>query len=114
MALASDRTRNRAGGTARKVTAQQTEHLLIVSIGPVQDFIAAARKCQDLWFGSFLLSELARAWPRLHDQQATLIFPGSKLNTDDLSVANKVVAKLPRGWLRSKSCRQLARRWTSG
>ena len=24
-------------------TAQQTEHLLIVSIGPVQDFIAAAR-----------------------------------------------------------------------
>lgn len=40
-------------------TAQQTEHLLIVSIGPVQDFIAAARKCQDLWFGSFLLSELA-------------------------------------------------------
>lgn len=81
-----------------KVTAQQTEHLLIVSIGPVQDFIAAARKCQDLWFGSFLLSELARALAQgLHDQQATLIFPGSKLNTDDLSVANKVVAKLPRG-----------------
>ena len=79
-------------------TAQQTEHLLIVSIGPVQDFIAAARKCQDLWFGSFLLSELARALAQgLHDQKATLIFPGSKLTTDELSVANKVVAKLPRG-----------------
>lgn len=79
-------------------TAQQTEHLLIVSIGPVQDFIAAARKCQDLWFGSFLLSELARALAQgLHDQTATLIFPGSKLTTDELSVANKVVAKLPKG-----------------
>lgn len=33
--------------------------LLAVSIGPVQDFIAAARKTEDLWAGSHLLSRLA-------------------------------------------------------
>jgi CRISPR-associated protein Cmr2 len=76
---------------------QQTEHLLIISIGPVQDFIAAARKCQDLWFGSFLLSELsARIAESLKTEHAELIFPGSKLEADDkVSVANKVVARLP-------------------
>ena len=35
-------------------------HLLLISIGPVQDFIASARKAQDLWFGS-LLSDLSAA-----------------------------------------------------
>lgn len=38
-----------------------TPNLLLVSLGPIQDFIASARRCQDLWFGSFLLSELSRA-----------------------------------------------------
>ena len=33
---------------------------MIVSIGPVQDFIATARKSRDLYFGSWLLSELSR------------------------------------------------------
>lgn len=33
--------------------------LLAVSIGPVQSFIAAARKTEDLWAGSHLLSRLA-------------------------------------------------------
>jgi len=36
-------------------------HVLVISFGPIQDFIASARRCQDLWFGSYLLSELARA-----------------------------------------------------
>ena len=31
-------------------------HLLFVHIGPVQEFIAAARKTRDLWFGSWMLS----------------------------------------------------------
>ena len=35
--------------------------LLAISIGPVQEFIAAARKTRDLWFGSTMLSEVARA-----------------------------------------------------
>ncbi len=33
--------------------------LLVMSIGPVQDFIASARKTQDLWAGSWILSYLA-------------------------------------------------------
>jgi CRISPR-associated protein Cmr2 len=33
--------------------------LLAVSIGPVQDFIAAARSTSDLWAGSHLLARLA-------------------------------------------------------
>ena len=37
-----------------------TRHMLLISLGPVQDFIASARRCQDLWFGSWLLSDLAR------------------------------------------------------
>jgi CRISPR-associated protein Cmr2 len=34
------------------------ENLLVFSIGPVQGFIAAARKIEDLWSGSYLLSYL--------------------------------------------------------
>lgn len=36
-------------------------YLFLVSIGPVQDFIASARRTRDLAFGSWFLSELARA-----------------------------------------------------
>ena len=35
-------------------------HVLIVTLGPIQDFIAAARRTRDLWFGSWLLSELSK------------------------------------------------------
>ncbi|MBU52786.1 MAG: type III-B CRISPR-associated protein Cas10/Cmr2 [Deltaproteobacteria bacterium] len=35
--------------------------LLLIAIGPVQEFIAQARRSRDLWFGSHLLSELSRA-----------------------------------------------------
>jgi CRISPR-associated protein Cmr2 len=40
-----------------------TDHgsMLLISLGPIQDFIQSARRCQDLWFGSWLLSELARS-----------------------------------------------------
>lgn len=87
-----------AATQAAPVVTMEQQHLLIVSIGPVQDFIAAARKCQDLWFGSFLLSELARELAQgLTDQKAQLIFPGSKLLADERSVANKIVAALPPG-----------------
>jgi len=34
------------------------QYLFVFSLGPVQEFIAAARKAQDLWAGSFLLSHL--------------------------------------------------------
>ena len=37
------------------------KYVLIVSVGPVQGFIASARRSRDLWCGSWLLSEIAKA-----------------------------------------------------
>lgn len=52
------------------------KYIIIVSIGPVQSFIAAARKSQDLWCGSWLLSEVSKAAAKtLHQNGAELIFP---------------------------------------
>ncbi len=51
-------------------------HLLLLRLGPVQDFIAQARRTRDLWLGSFLLSEVSRAAARaLVRGGADLIFP---------------------------------------
>lgn len=55
-------------------------HLLRIHIGPVQEFIAAARRSRDLWFGSWLLSELSKAAALAVAQReaaglAALIFP---------------------------------------
>ena len=36
------------------------KHLLAFHIGPVQEFIVAARRTQDFWIGSWLLSHLSR------------------------------------------------------
>jgi CRISPR-associated protein Cmr2 len=70
-------------------------HLLAISIGPVQEFIAAARRTRDLWFGSYLLSEVSRAVAiEVENQGGTLIFPAS---THAENVANVIVAELPAG-----------------
>lgn len=77
-------------------------YLYVLSIGPVQDFIAAARRTRDLWFGSHLLSEISKAAAReIVGSGGTLIFPGLKkedfrLNPEnDFNVANIILAKLP-------------------
>ena len=50
--------------------------LLKFQIGPVQDFIAAARSTRDLWSGSYLLSSIAAAALReLKAQGGEVIFP---------------------------------------
>lgn len=50
--------------------------LLKIQIGPVQDFIAAARSTRDLWSGSYLLSWLAAVGIRhLAERGGSLIFP---------------------------------------
>lgn len=77
-------------------------HLLRIHIGPVQEFIAAARRSRDLWFGSWLLSELsksaalavARAEP---GSLEALVFPAPADWPDlqpgsPLNVANEIVA----------------------
>ena len=54
------------------------DHFLVtLSLGPVQSLISAARRTRDLWCGSWLLSETARAAARvLHQRQpGCLIFP---------------------------------------
>jgi CRISPR-associated protein Cmr2 len=69
---------------------------LVVSLGPVQEFIASARRCQDLWFGSWVLSDLARATAEgivAAAGEGSLVFPAAL--GDELSVANKIVAVLP-------------------
>lgn len=53
------------------------QYLVTLSLGPVQSLIEAARRTRDLWCGSWLLSESARAAARvLHQAQpGCLIFP---------------------------------------
>jgi len=75
-------------------------NLWLVHVGPVQEFIVSARRSRDLWFGSWLLSELSKTAARTiaeSNGMDSLIFPspgeiaalqpGSALN-----VANKIVA----------------------
>ncbi|MDR1491132.1 MAG: type III-B CRISPR-associated protein Cas10/Cmr2 [Planctomycetaceae bacterium] len=77
------------------------KYLLAISIGPVQGFIAAARKTRDLWFGSHILSEIAKAAAReIVNTGGELIFPGVSNNADTtvlapntpLAVANVILA----------------------
>ncbi|HZO75964.1 MAG TPA: type III-B CRISPR-associated protein Cas10/Cmr2 [Ktedonobacteraceae bacterium] len=80
------------------------QYLFQVAIGPVQGFIASARRSRDLWFGSRLLSEVSKIVAltiaetySLH----SLIFPAPKSLDEsldelkfgsELNVANKIVA----------------------
>lgn len=90
-----------------------TAHLVLVALGPVQEFIAQARRTRDLWYGSHLLSELGRAAARaLVDGGAKLIFPALEAHAPELvacpgplradatrprSIANKLLAEVPAG-----------------
>ncbi len=62
------------------------EYLISLAIGPVQGFIAAARRTRDLWSGSFLLSEISKAVAKsFHDQGSELIFPAPNNLSRDLN-----------------------------
>ncbi len=90
-----------------------TAHLLLVTLGPVQDFIAQARRTRDLWYGSHLLSELGRAAARaLVGGGAQLIFPALAKGDPELApclaplrpsgkppqnIPNKLLAEVPSG-----------------
>lgn len=79
-------------------------YLLLIHIGPVQDFINSARRTRDLSFGSWLLSELARAAAyeiaNLHGLES-LIFPApldkAQLlpDTKNFIAPNKILALVP-------------------
>lgn len=74
-------------------------YLLQISVGPVQDFISAARRTRDLWFGSNMLSEISKAVAKsVKENGGSLIFPAPEkdddLNPDsELSVANVILAE---------------------
>lgn len=76
-------------------------YLLQISVGPVQDFISAARRTRDLWFGSNMLSEIAKTVAKsVKDNGGNLIFPAPEKYEDllpmpdsDLSVANVILAE---------------------
>ncbi|MDA8137831.1 MAG: type III-B CRISPR-associated protein Cas10/Cmr2 [Desulfobacteraceae bacterium] len=77
-----------------------TEYLISLAIGPVQGFIAAARRTRDLWFGSEVLSEVSKAAAKvLLQNRAELIFPAPGSPTDlepnsALNVGNKLMAAI--------------------
>ncbi|HLH19748.1 MAG TPA: type III-B CRISPR-associated protein Cas10/Cmr2 [Bryobacteraceae bacterium] len=90
-----------------------SEHLLLVTVGPVQEFIAQARRTRDLWYGSHLLSELGRAAARsLAAGGARLVFPALDAGDPELepcfaplrengqpplNIPNKLLAAVPPG-----------------
>ena len=80
------------------MSVTESKYLLTISIGPVQGFIAAARKTRDLWFGSYILSEISKAVARCITEKGNeLIFPGIKSEKEiqensDVSVANILLA----------------------
>jgi CRISPR-associated protein Cmr2 len=72
-------------------------YLMAVALGPVQDFISAARRTRDLWFGSRLLSDISKVAARaIQNAGGNLIFPSPEALDDSHSgVANVILAKLP-------------------
>src|SRR5438067_12679226 len=86
------------------------KHLIVIAVGPVQEFIASARRSRDLWFGSWLLSEISKAAAKkIADEcgRNNLIFPsvdedkdlepiqyenGNLTSGTNFNVVNKIVA----------------------
>lgn len=89
--------------------------LVVISIGPVQEFIATARRTRDFWMGSTILSECARAVARSIAERLSLnalIFPAAsdirhlrpksfdKRNEElqsELDVSNVILFEAPEG-----------------
>ncbi len=62
------------------------DYLVAISIGPVQSLIEAGRRSQDLWCGSWLLSEVSRAVAlNFHQaQNGCLVFPSPDKPDEEL------------------------------
>lgn len=70
-----------------------SKHLFLFTISPVQSFIAQARKTQDLYAGSRILSELmkfAHKYITDNDINAEIIFP--QLTNDKVSATHRILA----------------------
>lgn len=103
------------------MSENREKYLINIAVGPVQEFIASARKLRDLWYGSYLLSELSKTVARtLHQHGCELIFPAfsdeKELNADSsFNVANKILAISPPGAepevLVAESREEFKKRW---
>ncbi len=67
-----------------------SQYMLMFSLGPVQTFIAQARKTRDLWLGSLLLSKLMEA--AMERIEGEFIFPATQHVEDTPDLPNKYVA----------------------
>lgn len=65
--------------------------LMNIAIGPVQSYISQARRTQDLWHGSRMLSYLAKVGATRAQDYGTLIFPA--LDESGGSIPNRFVLK---------------------
>ncbi|OJH33897.1 type III-B CRISPR-associated protein Cas10/Cmr2 [Cystobacter ferrugineus] len=90
-----------------------SSHLLLMSLGPVQDFIAQARRTRDLWFGSHVLSVLSqKAALAARELRAELVFPALLDEKDPSpSVPNKLLVLVREGEPRTvaRAAREAAR-----
>ncbi len=76
-------------------------YLAQVTFGPVQGFIATARRSRDLWFGSLVLSQISKAaaGSLRGNSKVTLVFPFAddlkdKLGKSDFLVTNIVTCSI--------------------
>lgn len=68
--------------------------IIVLTIGPVQSYISQARRTQDLWQGSRILSYLASSGVHhaMNQPQAEVIYPSIKLNQTD-NIPNRIVVR---------------------
>lgn len=75
-----------------------TNHLFLFTIGPVQGFIAQARKTRDLYAGSQILSELVKVGIKAFEKEfpsGKIIFPALDPNSmQDASLPNRFIGNL--------------------
>lgn len=90
-----------------------SQYMLLFSLGPVQTFIAQARKTRDLWVGSLLLSKLMEV--AMDGVKGEFIFPATRKVEDTPDIPNKYVAifdDLSQAQeAAAQSKRQIAERW---
>ncbi|RJQ24345.1 type III-B CRISPR-associated protein Cas10/Cmr2 [Candidatus Parcubacteria bacterium] len=85
----------------------EKEYLFLLSIGPVQCFIEAARKAQDLWAGSFLLSHLLETAMNqaAKESDVEIIFPQATGQTGGAAaLPNHLLLRIPPGWEKNNLC----------
>jgi CRISPR-associated protein Cmr2 len=70
------------------------QYVFIFSIGPVQSFIAEARRTADLYAGSYILSQLSAAAAKTISLPHQLIFPHPDTLSKETGTPNKLVAVL--------------------